>query len=351
MAGIYRRGSVWWARARKGGREYRESLETKSRAVAEARFRKWSERLNSLSYDGHAMRTFDEAGEHFLDHHMPTLKPQSQRRYMTSLRMLLIHGNFEGLPLDQIGRDRLAEFERARRAGGASPPTIRRDLAFLSSVIEQAVQDWDLPIQNPVPPFLRARRKRGLAESPPRTRYLTTAEEAALLAECGAYLRPMVAFAIDTGLRLEEQLSLTWPQVDLTRRRVVIHATKSGRPRTVPLNERAGTIAGTLPRRVGKPGEPDWVFTKSDGSRYGKLTRGLAGAAKRAGITDLKWHDLRRTCGCRLLQEHGLSMEEVRDWLGHASVVQTERAYAFLGIDHLQDKLDRAQKRAHGHAD
>ena len=78
------------------------------------------------------------------------------------------------------------------------------------------------------------------------------------------------------------------------------------------------------------------------------MTRGLAGAAKRAGIKDLRWHDLRRTCGCRLLQEHRMRMEEVAKWLGHQSMGQTERAYAFLEVDDLHAAMARSQKRSEG---
>lgn len=59
--------------------------------------------------------------------------------------------------------------------------------------------------------------KRGIREAPPRTRYLDHDEEDAVLQHAGAYLQPMIAFAIDTGLRLEEQLSLTLAQIDLRR--------------------------------------------------------------------------------------------------------------------------------------
>ena len=51
----------------------------------------------------------------------------------------------------------------------------------------------------------------------------------------------------------------------------------------------------------------------------------------------LTWHELRRTTGCRLLQQDRRSMEEVWKWLGHSSVLVTERAYAFLEEEQLQD--------------
>lgn len=78
------------------------------------------------------------------------------------------------------------------------------------------------------------------------------------------------------------------------------------------------------------------------------MTKGLKGAARRAGIHDLRWHDLRRTCGCRLLQDRGLSTEQVRDWLGHSSVMTTEKAYAFLTIDDLHRAVGTGTKRHSG---
>lgn len=61
-----------------------------------------------------------------------------------------------------------------------------------------------------------------------------------------------------------------------------------------------------------------------------------------AGVPDVRWHDLRRTCGCRLLQDHGLSIEKVSKWLGHQSIAVTERAYAFLNVEHLHKAIEHA---------
>jgi len=95
----------------------------------------------------------------------------------------------------------------------------------------------------------------------------------------------------------------------------------------VPLTPRALEVLGQQRCHWTSP----YVFWKGDGSRYSRFTRGLAGAAKRAGITHVQWNDLRRTCGCRLLQERGLDLHKLSSWLGHRSVRVTERTDAFLG--------------------
>ena len=284
----------------------------------------------------------------FLDEHGATLRPQSLRRYETSAKALF--PMFKGKYLDQIARGSLKDFETRRRQEGASAPTIRRDLACLSSMFGFEIEN-ERADANPVPAFLKARKKRGLRESAPRTRYLTHDEEAALLGAAPAHLEPMIAFAIDTGLRLEEQLSLTWPQVDPARNEITVLASKTGEGRRVPLLERAGTYLGTHPTRLRPAGGPDWVFSKRDGSRYGKLNKGLGAAARRAGLDDLRWHDLRRTCGCRLLQDHRMTMAEVSRWLGHKSSAVTERSYAFLDVDHLHAAIRSGTKTGTGRAD
>ena len=57
------------------------------------------------------------------------------------------------------------------------------------------------------------------------------------LNECPDYLKPIVIVARHTGLRKENILSLTWSQVDLFRRLIIIEHTKNNERLSVPLNE------------------------------------------------------------------------------------------------------------------
>lgn len=338
MATLYKRpdSKFWQARFQYKNQDYRTSTDTTSRTVAERRAEKWEAEIKELAWGGMAPRDFMDAMHEFLTVHGKTLKPQSLRRYMVSAKALIPH--FKGKKLHKIARADLAEYEMVRREEGVTAPTIRRDLACLSSMFSFEME-FERVGYNPVPAFLKSRKKRGLREAKPRTRYLSHDEEHRLLEAAPDYLRPMIAFAIDTGLRLDEQLSLTWPQVSRSRQQIMLEDTKSDDPRIIPLLPRAVTILGTVTRHIRPHGEPDWVFCKRDGSRYGKLTRGLTAAAKRAGIKHLRWHDLRRTCGCRLLQDRKASMEEVSKWLGHESITQTERAYAFLENEQLHERV------------
>ena len=215
---------------------------------------------------------------------------------------------------------------------------------------------------NPVPAFLKRARKRGLRESEARTRYLSHAEERALIAE--AALRPgppagkpdrrrfkgprndmmmsaAIVVALNSGLRLREQLDMTWEDIDLARKvaRITAARAKGRKTREVVLLDPAVSALHALPRHI----KSRFVFWHRDGARFRHFDRGFKTAARRAKIGDIRWHDLRRTHGCRLLQDHGWSIEMVQAQLGHQSVTQTQKAYAFLEIE---QRLARAGKCA-----
>lgn len=356
MAGLYRRGKVYWARAQRQGREHRISLQTKDRAIAERRLRQWLGDLEAIKWGDKPRRTYDETSERFIREHLTTLKPRGAERYGTSLKILALQ--FGGKTLEQITSATLSEFETKRRTDGVSAGTIRRDLACLSSMLTSA-QDWEWIDDgaNPIPSYLRRRAKRGLKEAPPRTRYLTEAEEAVLIAaatpagaktKAGKQLgkptcaRETIVLSIDTGLRREELFSLTWPQINLKAGTITTTTnTKSGRARLVPLPERSRTILGTLPRHI----DTSYIFVNpATGERFVQQNKGLAAAARRAGIKDLRWHDLRRTAGCRWLQRDGKTMAEVSLLLGHSSVVVTEKCYAFLEPEAVAKSLGAGTK-------
>lgn len=337
MAGIYKRGKTYWGRAQRQNREHRRSLKTTDKAIAWKRFRAWLDELDKTGYGEKPTRSFSEAAEKFATEQARILRPQSARRYKVSLMHLIDH--MGSIDVAKIGKAILSDFETKRRSQGVSAPTIRRDLACLSSVLGDAV-DWEWIDVNPVPAYMRRRARKGLKEAPGRRRYLTRDEEAALLAKATPDVRRGIAFAIDTGLRLEEQFSLTWEKIDTARARICLgKETKTGIPREVPFIGRTAQILAQMPRHIRSP----FVFWHDDGKngarRYNNMEKGMKAAARRAGIKDLRWHDLRRTFGCRRLQEDGISFADVKELLGHASIVTTERSYAFLDLDKIQAAL------------
>jgi integrase len=359
MAGMYKRGKTWWGRAQRGGREFRESLQTRSESVARKRLRQWLDRLEAAAWGEKPQVTLNEIADRFIREHLPNIRHQSARRYGVSLAHL--DRELGHMMLNTIGSAQLVEFETARRSAGVSAPTIRRDLACLSSLFGFAIEREIVNV-NPVPAFLKRARKRGLRESEARTRYLTHAEERALIAEAALRVCPSagkpdrrrfkgprnnmmlpaaIIVALNSGLRLREQLDMTWEDIDLVRKvaRITAVRAKGRRTREVVLLDPAVSVLHNLPRHI----KSRLVFWHRDGARFRHFDRGFKAAARRAKIGDIRWHDLRRTHGCRLLQDYGWSIEMVQAQLGHQGVTQTQKAYAFLEIE---QRLARAGKCA-----
>lgn len=348
MAGLYRRGRIYWARAQRQNREHRRSLKTADRAIAEKRLREWLDELDAIAWGTKPRRTYVETEERFIREHLTTLRPRAAERYGSSLKHLSEH--FGGMMLHQITSGTMADFETKRRTAGARPGTIRRDLACLSSMLTSAIDwEWVEDGGNPVPPYLRRRAKRGLKEAPPRTRYLREDEEAKLLKAASPIARATITLAIDTGLRRDELFSLTWPQVDLARGVITTTTlTKNGRARVVPCPPRSARILAHFPRYL----DSAYVIVNPEThTRYWQMNKGFKRAVERAELKDVRWHDLRRTAGCRWLQRDAKTMAEVSILLGHSSVTVTESRYAFLEADAVAQSLAGRTKVGTGTSD
>lgn len=349
---LRRRGKTWWYRFRHKGKDFEGSLETEDLGKAKERLARVRDDLKASNWGEKPRRTFNAAAERFGEEHFPNLKPKSRKRYLVSIANLL--EDLDGIYLDQIGSARLGDFERRRKKDGVTTTTIRRDLRCLS-VIFTKCEEWEWAATNPVKPFLRGRRLAGLEEGPARTRYLDPQEEAEILLYAPPKARKAIAFAIDTGLRKEEQFSLLRTDFNARAKDVNIRpeVAKSTKPRRVPLWERSLQIAAEMPADLRSP----YLFTTYQGTRYSETSpyhyEALQKAVRRAnkaraakGIAPMEhveWHDLRRTCGCRLLQDHGFPMEEVSKWLGHSSIKVTEEHYAFLKDDQLHQRKERRE--------
>jgi integrase len=348
MAGLYRRGKIWWGRAQRKGRDHRRSLQTANRTIAEKRFRDWFGEIEAVAWGDKPRRSFKDAHDKFICEHLTMLKPGAAKRYGVSLKHLNAH--FGSKMLHQITKAELSDFETKRRTEGVSAGTIRRDLACLSSLLTSCLEwEWIDEGANIVPGYLRRRSKRGLKEAPGRTRYLNMPEETDLLSNATEEPRKAMALAIDTGLRREELFSLKWSQVDLLRGTITTTTlTKNGRSRKVPLPARSAQILAQIPRRLDTP----FVLVNPEtGTRYVQMNKGLKAAMRRAEISDLCWHDLRRTAGCRWLQRDGKSMEEISILLGHSSVTVTEARYAFLESEAVAESLGSRTEPGTGTAD
>ena len=139
-------------------------------------------------------------------------------------------------------------------------------------------------------------------------------------------------------------LNLEWSRLNLTERLIFLEGrhTKTGKRRTIPLNADAyQAILGRARFRARHCPASPWVFAHSDGKRVQDVQRGFGSACDRAGIEDFRVHDLRHTCAAWLVTAC-VPLAEVRDLLGHASIVMTER-YAHLAPERVRAAVTRLE--------
>ena len=154
--------------------------------------------------------------------------------------------------------------------------------------------------------------------NPPRERRLKQGEYERLMSACAEtqvwYLWPMIEIAIETCMRRGEILSLEWQQIDFERYKALLPNTKNGQSRWVPLSDKVVTLLNTLPENNER------VFPITDVAVRQAWDR----LRKRAGITDLTFHDLRHEAVSRQF-ESGLTVPEVMRISGHKTATQLFR--------------------------
>lgn len=113
MAGLYKRGATYWARAQRDGREYRFSLRTSNRTDAQKRLQKWLNEMDAAAWGEKPPRPWSMVWERFMREHFPTIKPTSATRYAVSLKNL--SKVLDGKSIQQVTTALLSEFETLRR--------------------------------------------------------------------------------------------------------------------------------------------------------------------------------------------------------------------------------------------
>ena len=227
----------------------------------------------------------------------------------------------------KLSTKHLTEF-RERRLMTVGGSTFNKDLSFISSVIQVAINDWG--IYFPSNPCRAMKREK---EPKPRTRVLEDSEQKELLEACALvenpYIKPMVQFSIETAVRQGELLKIKYNNINFRNRTLLLSDTKNGEDRTIPLSEKAFLILQSQPRQLDRSVFP---MTKRKTDYWWKEALG------KTKIKGFRWHDLRRHA-CTLLFEKGLSVPEVQLMSGHLDPKVLLNTYVKLDPAKLVKKL------------
>jgi integrase len=329
--GLVKRGTMWWMSFMYQGQQVRRSTGTTDKRLAEAVLGQVKVQILEGRFFEKAetqQRTLTELLDRYISEH--AMRRANYPRELTSVKTLK---SFFGTPtLDQVTPKRIVAYKNQRYTDGVKPATINRELATLKKAFNLARREWEWCTDNPV---CRVSMER---ENNTRDRWLTVDEETRLLHAASPWLRELMLFAMHTGMRMGEILSITWCGVDLFRRTVTVFKSKNGERRTIPLNQ---TALDLLKHKDGSRSvDTELVFPSEAQTRLNasNISRSLHLALEKAKMTDFHFHDLRHTCATRMVQA-GVDLYKVQRLLGHKSPIMTQR-YAHHCPESLRDGVE-----------
>jgi len=328
---IHKRGKVWWYRFSVNGRVYRGSCRTDDERLA----REYHDRIKAdawrLRYLRDTVRrTWTETLDRWLHEHRHKKTHTDDIAYGNWWSGRFEQHRVVFLPQvtpDVVKTIRDLEISRPRQRNGKpiAPATVNRKIALLRAVINSAAREYQWL---DVAPLFRC-----LPEKNERVRFITPPEINRLLQALAEPYRSMAMLAVATGLRLGNIKRLTWEQIDFARRQMTFPESvmKNGLPLSIPIND---TALNALKPWVGKSKE--WVFIRQDNNPVKEIPSKMwKQALIKAGLTNLKWHDLRHTWAS-LMRQAGEGLDKIQE-LGAWADARMVRRYAHLSVRHLSD--------------
>ena len=238
-------------------------------------------------------------------------------------------------PLIVECRDLLAE--------SRSPATVVRYLAALSIVFTVAVNEWEWVQENP------AKKVKRPTEPDGRVRFLDDDERQRLLVACkessSEWLYMCVILALSSGMRKAELMGLKWPDVNLKDGYLILHKTKNGTRRRVPLSGLALTLLKEH-NKIRRLDTPLLFPSERNPQQPIDLRSAFEYAKERAEIKEFHWHDLRH-CTASYLAMNNASLAEIAEILGHKTLAMVKR-YAHLSDGHVSSVIESMNAKIFG---
>jgi integrase len=259
--------------------------------------------------------TFKNLFERYLkDHAKPHKQPRSVAEDEANYRRYL--SGWGTRKLSTITRrdvDRLHGELRSDRGVYAA----NRTLALLSTMFNKA-PEWGWQGVNPC---------KGVKKFPEvsRERFLTQDEMPrfikALAEEPSRDFRDFIMLDLLTGARRSNILAMRWEEIDFAGAAWRIPRTKGNKSQTIPLVGPALRILQSRRESVGS----EWVFPSNivAGQHVQEYRKPWGKLLERAGIENLRFHDVRRTLGS-WLSKSGAAMPIIKAALGHADIATTQ---------------------------
>lgn len=288
-----------------------------------------------------------------VDRYDPFVKGKLKAYVSTRTHLNRIRADLGDIPLRELSLERLEKWQahlgatprvsrkkpalkkKATKEESAlspvSPITVNRYIQTFKAMMTKALE-WDLITSEQL---MKLRKIKLVDERHNRRNDFLSREEAETLINVAEPLiKPIIIAALQTGMRKGEILGLKWSQVDLVHKVIHLPKTKSGEPRSLPINNQ---LYATLCEPKVKNIDSDaYVFVNPDTkTRWSDLKSLFRRAVKRAKLSHrgIVFHHLRHTVASWLVMA-GVPLMTVAKVLGHADIKMVMR-YAHLSPEHM----------------
>lgn len=333
------RGRTWRALVRKTGfPPLTKTFPTKLAAVAwatevEARMLRGAHRPVLKEIRAYTVR---QLFERFRDEVAPARKTARGER--NRINFMLAHAGWVDRRLDQLEPQDLREW-RDLRLKQIKPTSVIREMNCIAGIFTHAINEWSIPLrENPMRQVTRPkdadrRRDRRWSEDEIQRFLKVSGFDLKRPPVIGREFTPwVVLLAIETAMRMGELCALTVGDVVLEERCAVLHDTKNGDRRRVPLSRRAEELLKAM-TNARAPDEPLIPMTAGTlGVYYRRM-------CKEAKLVNLRFHDTRHEAATRLSKKLS-NVLELGAVTGHRSFKALQRYYNPTPAD-LAEKLDQ----------
>ena len=337
---------AYWVQIAKGPERKYVSAKTKSEALVLLR-KALAERDSGLVFDAENLTLGEYLDRWLSDSVRGSVRGSTFDRCEIAVRVH-IKPALGSLKLKKLSAAHVQSFYRDRLDAGCAPASVNKLHVVLHKALSQAVK-WSILPHN-VAEAVEAPRP-----TPNEIQVLSPEETRRLLeAASGDKLEALYVLAVTTGMRQGELLALKWQDVDLENGVISIRRTltKSGgrlllsepktkkSRRTIQLTEAAlGALRKHLDcqievvQRLGDLyRDQGLVFASEVGTLVNPTNlreRSFASLLKRAGLSRIRFHDLRHTCATLLLSRN-VHPKYVQELLGHANIAITLDTYSHV---------------------
>ncbi len=312
--------------------------------------KKWAQDTESAIREGRHFKTV-EAKKHtvaeMLDKYCDEYLPNNKEKTY-SLKELVERKSRMAWWKSKIGHTLLSEItppmiDEQISNMSQSAATVDKYLKNLSHAFSIAIKKWGWTTENPCKKVTSPTLPRG------RVRYLNDEERERFLQACkessNSILYTCVVLAISTGMRQSELMKLQWQDINLKDGYLILHETKNGERRRVPIEGHALELLQEHAkiRRL----DTDLLFPGNiHKDKAIDLRKPFENAVERAGIVNFHWHDLRH-CTASYLVMNGASLAEIAEVLGHKTLAMVKR-YAHLSDSHVANVVASMNNKIFG---